>query len=245
MIVYLIQRDISLSEKITYFAEQLSAKNNCICRIITKDKIESLIQYADDIIDIYVADSTTINGNSTTLKLFESSSFILNDLTEEQKVMLANVDSVVGIGISADTKDIDSIVDLTTSLYSTSDNHNWVHDENGWWSKITRKNNFVNLLSHNGTYKAYFIGDDHYMRTGWQAVNIEGIETRLYFDPDGGQLVTGWNKIDDTWYYFSNKFPYIVQGTITIDGVDYSINQYGALVGYTGETAPTSTPEDV
>ena len=244
MVVYLIQRDTSLSEKITYFAEQLSAKNNCICRIITEDKIESLIQYANGIIDISLSETTTIYGDQKTLDLFKTTSFTLNSLTEEESSMLTNVDSVLGIGISANTKDIDTIVSLTTSIYSTPEQHNWIRDENGWWSCITKKKNLVGLFK-NGIFKVYFVGDDHYMRTGWQIVIIKGAETRLYFDPEGGQLVTGWNKIDNTWYYFSNKFPYIVQGTITIDGVDYSINQYGALVGYTGETAPTSTPEDV
>lgn len=103
--------------------------------------------------------------------------------------------------------------------------HNTSTDENG--------NRIIQLTCVN----------ERRMLTGWQDVSIgQGRHMVAYFSPVTGNMLTGWNKIDGNWYYFSYRDPYIYTGPITIFGEPCTITPDGMLLGYNGDDTPDAIP---
>lgn len=77
-------------------------------------------------------------------------------------------------------------------------------------------------------------GSKQYYNDSWvQVSNANGKETWCLTDKNGG-LVTGWAKKDGDWYYMSNADANkgeLTKGATTIDGVSYSFDNEGKLIG--------------
>ena len=64
------------------------------------------------------------------------------------------------------------------------------------------------------------------MHVGWRN---EGEGNIRYLDPVSGAMVTGWQLIDDNWYYFETDYGAMVTGWQVIDGKDYYFYDDGAM----------------
>ena len=61
--------------------------------------------------------------------------------------------------------------------------------------------------------------------TGWQQINNHW----YYMDKENAWCLTGWQEIDGKKYYFDPENAWMVTGKQTIDGVDYVFADSGAL----------------
>ena len=61
------------------------------------------------------------------------------------------------------------------------------------------------------------------MVTGWQKIN-----NVWYYFKDGGAMVTGWLKLGSTWYYFQSGGAMAADTDLTINGKTYHFNASGA-----------------
>ena len=73
--------------------------------------------------------------------------------------------------------------------YSYSDN---TYAKSGWYSSVEQ-----------GKTDWYYFADNGYLVSGW--FENDGKKYYLHTEHDGtfGKMYTGWNKIGDQWYYFS------------------------------------------
>ncbi len=105
----------------------------------------------------------------------------------------------------------------------------WILDEKGWRLKNPDQTWATNSWKEvNGIW--YHFNEEGYMQTGWYT-DIDG--NRYYLSPaDGspqGSMVTGWQLIDDRWYYFNMESDgtkgRLLYNTVTPDG--YYVNGKG------------------
>ena len=68
-------------------------------------------------------------------------------------------------------------------------------EEKGFIHGAIVKSTFLKLTPSNNWY---YIGDDKYMKTGWQQIN-----GNWYYFNQSGSLLTGLHKIDNKWYYLN------------------------------------------
>lgn len=75
----------------------------------------------------------------------------------------------------------------------------------------------------------YYIGQDGYMKTGWQTINGK----TFYMAPEAGApmgcMRTGWQFIDNQWYYLGTNGE-MQTGYQTINGKNYYLNENGVLL---------------
>lgn len=71
------------------------------------------------------------------------------------------------------------------------------------------------------------------MRTGWYA---DETGSRYYLNPEAGmrcgEMLTGWQKIDGSWYYFKREFN-TEMGRLLVNGVTpdgYRVDANGAWI---------------
>jgi glucan-binding YG repeat protein len=71
----------------------------------------------------------------------------------------------------------------------------------------------------------YFLGNsnDGAMKTGWQLIN-----NRWYYFNDDGSMQTSWKKIGDDWYFF-NADGYMMTGWVQDNGNDYLLDSHGVM----------------
>ena len=112
----------------------------------------------------------------------------------------------------------------STQSYSSS----WQHDSNGW--KFYQNGQWVNYEAwvRDGA-NWYYIAADGYMKTGWQKVQ----DKWFYLSPEVngplGARKTGWQKINDTWYYLEANGE-MQTGYKTIGGREFYLMESGALL---------------
>lgn len=79
----------------------------------------------------------------------------------------------------------------------------------------------------------YYIGQDGYMKTGWQSLDGQW----FYLDAETGEMQTGWFKDNEKWYFF---YPNGVMAASTvIDG--RQIGADGVWIPAEGQVGPTNT----
>ena len=108
----------------------------------------------------------------------------------------------------------------------------WIQDEKGWWYKFSNgtypKNGWAKLPWQGIEYWYYFDADG-YMKMGW----LESSGSYYYLNPiigtNSGKMLTGWQLIDQKWYYFSTeqgaKEGSLLRNTVTPD--NYQVDQDG------------------
>ena len=72
----------------------------------------------------------------------------------------------------------------------------------------------------------YFFSAGGAMQTGWQK-----IDNQWYFfhGKDEGRMATGWVKGGNTWYYLRNNGTMVSNGWYAVDGVWYYFGSTGAM----------------
>lgn len=85
----------------------------------------------------------------------------------------------------------------------------------------------------------YYVTAEGGRQTGWQTV--EGVT--YYFDPLSGIAYTGLQQVENTLYYFSSSGAMLKEQTVTVDGVEYTIDADGVAhsvyTPYTGTAQAT------
>ena len=108
----------------------------------------------------------------------------------------------------------------------------WIQDEKGWWYKFsngTYPRNGWAKLPWQGIEYWYYFDADGYMKMGW----LESSGSYYYLNPiigtNSGKMLTGWQLIDQKWYYFSTeqgaKEGSLLRNTVTPD--NYQVDQNG------------------
>ncbi len=108
----------------------------------------------------------------------------------------------------------------------------WIQDEKGWWYKFsngTYPRNGWAKLQWQGIEYWYYFDADGYMKMGW----LESSGSYYYLNPiigtNSGKMLTGWQLIDQKWYYFSTeqgaKEGSLLRNTVTPD--HYQVDQDG------------------
>lgn len=119
---------------------------------------------------------------------------------------------------------------------STSQSGKWVLNDRGWWYDYGNSlwpSNQWSYLYYNGRSDWYYFDAEGYLVTGWYT-DTEGRTYYLHPLADGrrGYMYTGWNQIDEVWYYFSTEAGasngMLLKNTVTPDG--YRVDENGAWV---------------
>ncbi|MDW2796495.1 hypothetical protein RZO55_02725 [Clostridium boliviensis] len=139
----------------------------------------------------------------------------------------------VGVTTAGNTKGPAAPVGAVTGTWTQLASRKWIFatdrtysDE---WAYIS------NPYAGNGQEQAsWFLFDkDGFMVTGWQT-DADGNTYYLKSASDGtqGQMLTGWQNIDDTWYYFNpvsdGTRGKLLTNTVTPDG--YTVNEKGQWI---------------
>lgn len=67
--------------------------------------------------------------------------------------------------------------------------------------------------------------------SGWQQFTYpNGASNWVY--TNNGELLTGWQKINGTWYYFYDPYGYMATGDVVVDGKISRFTSGGAWIGY-------------
>ncbi len=77
--------------------------------------------------------------------------------------------------------------------------------------------------------KTYFFNEKGALASaGWQSESYEDGGKFWYYTNDKGVCLTGWQKINNKWYYFDPDYAYMYSGgTYFIDGKDYYFDDNG------------------
>lgn len=131
----------------------------------------------------------------------------------------------------------------------------WQQDGKGWWYQFEdgtyAKDGYYSLEDDYET--AYMFDENGYMTTGWYYdYNEEYNGGSWYYSDSHGVLQDGWQKIDGTWYYFSESSYYMAcDGSRTIyaddndtKGTKYWFEPSGAMITGWYNYAPYSTYGD-
>ena len=130
------------------------------------------------------------------------------------------------------TRSSGSSDDDSTDVTDNSQKGRWVQDEKGWYFRQNNgsypKNGWSKLYWLDKEYWYYF-DENGYMKLGWLDVN----GNRYYLNPvigtNSGKMLTGWQLIDQKWYYFSTeqeaKEGSLLRNTVTPD--NYQVDQDG------------------
>jgi glucan-binding YG repeat protein len=113
--------------------------------------------------------------------------------------------------------------------HAKAENTGWVKKD-GYWYYYSSQNTYYT----NGAY--YIDGNRYYFDSmGIMQANkwVSDYGTWMYAGP-GGELVTGWKKINNKWYWFDSWGELCPQdgGTYKIDGKTYLFDQNGALIQF-------------
>lgn len=244
MILAIIINDDTEKELAVSFANAILQKIDWpIIKIINKSNgLDDLYKFTfiNEVIDIAKADTTKLYTDNVIKSLLKDNHFPISDYIGNLDTKKLSYCKLIGIDLFAD--DIQSVVDIILPIIEYNDNIEWINDSKGWKYLPFADGNLIRFRGLQTEKKLYFIDNERYMQTGWQNVYIDEDDTtyRLYFDPTNGSgaLLTGWNKIDGTWYYFYDIYPFIRMSSVSIGGINYNINQFGALVDYNGEEVP-------
>ncbi|MDO4295478.1 MAG: putative Ig domain-containing protein [bacterium] len=114
-------------------------------------------------------------------------------------------------GSGSSSKVPPTVIDTTKTQSQTSQeevftDNSWVQDSIGWWCKKqdgTWLANTWKQLPYQGTIEWYYFRNDGYMVTGWQKVEDRWYYLHAIPDGTGGRMYTGWHLIDGKWYYFN------------------------------------------
>ncbi len=138
---------------------------------------------------------------------------------------------------------------VVTPLTASAAEEGWQQDSKGWWYQFEdgtyAKDGYYSALDDEET--AYMFDENGYMTTGWYFDNdYVGVATGSpgdwYYSDAHGVLQKGWQKIDGTWYYFSEYGYYMYSnGWCTIDEVDYYFTSTGAMISGWYNINPAST----
>lgn len=186
----------------------------------------------DEVIEVVDTDNV-VKGPVSVIEAFSAEGFEVAEY--DGSLDKSKYSLVTRVGCKDRIEDVAHIL----SRFITYENITWIKDNNGWFTTATLTEGTNLYINHrqNGIKRIYCV-KDRYMQTGWQDIVSDEINCRLYFDEHSGELLTGWNKIDGAWYYFSNDIPFIISKEVTIDGITYTTNANGVLAGYTGDKAP-------
>ena len=105
-------------------------------------------------------------------------------------------------GVYTVTATIDGCKGVITDQFVVKVKPGWVKDDKGWkYIEETgkpAKNKWIDEY-----YNQFYVKDDGYMATGWQKID----NAWYYFDTDhfsmDGIMQTGWQKVNNKWYYLS------------------------------------------
>lgn len=241
MLVNVVYRTSISKDIVDRFSAILCDRCRCIVRAISEEVAVDIISqsYIDELIFLYDEKKITLYGAKKDDYPELADKYLFSDYTGETY----SINTVVGIGITDSISD-ETIIDICNRWLNkiiSHDEHNWYKNEKGWWSRTIHSNHLCHL-NKNGISKIYCLDDDHYMQTGWQTIDVDRYNIRLYFDPDGGELKIGWQLIDGIWYYFHKDFPHISPGVVMINEKEYQISSDGALLGYDSSVQPTEIP---
>ncbi len=99
----------------------------------------------------------------------------------------------------------------------------WMHDEKGWWLKLT-ENQYVKNSIVRVDNKIYGFDESGYMVTGW----FEHRGNWYYFN-ENGSMHKGWKEVDKHIYYF-NEDGMMVNSPTTVDGKVHTFNEKGYYI---------------
>lgn len=165
MIIHIVRQDGVSYNACKEFAYKLCELYPIVIRII--DSVD-----ADTILNTSTSDSEIYMGLSRDDIKMSSTNGVHLDIKEN-----STADEI-----------IDACKDQLDLLLIPNDIY-WVKNEKGWWYNVDRKHHggiLGMVTSING--KWYCIGEDYYMKTGWQPVEINEKFSCLYFDPADGHL---------------------------------------------------------
>lgn len=129
-------------------------------------------------------------------------------------------------------------------IYDDHTYTNWFYaDENGvlktGWQKIAGKWYYLDPYMYYGgprqleDNKWYYFNDSGAMQTGWikrEYKYDEHVGYDYFYAYDNGVLGTGWQKIDNKWYYFEPNYPFMYRdGRYEINGKNYYFDESGVM----------------
>ncbi|MDO5131485.1 MAG: hypothetical protein Q4D81_00705, partial [Eubacteriales bacterium] len=104
----------------------------------------------------------------------------------------------------------------------------WILDEEEYYHTDEDGRLMTGLREING-FRYLFDPETGQMQTGWQTVSKEGTETRMYFRSPSGKAAAGWTKIGKSRYYFSPEGE-VQTGWLEIDGKKYYFDGQGCCL---------------
>lgn len=106
----------------------------------------------------------------------------------------------------------------------------WQRINNTWYYFYA--DNFVMFSNGIGVTngKAYYFDSNGAMRTGWICETSTNGEKMWYYAQSSGELVTGWKKLNDKWYYFSpESYEMFLNSIREINGKQYYFDRDGIM----------------
>jgi len=98
----------------------------------------------------------------------------------------------------------------------------WNHINNMWTFTDSFGNPVTGWIKDKDVW--YYLGHDGVMRTGWQKIDNKW----YYLDVTSGAMKTGWFLDRDKWYYLGHDGA-MVTGNMTINGINYTFDENGAM----------------
>lgn len=151
-------------------------------------------------------------------------SLVLGFILSGNSTVTANFEEIITRGGSSSSGGGGSIITVPTIK--------WIRDKRGWRLKNPDQTWATSSWKEvNGIW--YHFNEEGYMQTGWYT-DIDG--NQYYLSPtDGstqGSMVTGWQLIDNKWYYFNMESDgtkgRLLYNTVTPDG--YYVNEKGEWI---------------
>jgi glucan-binding YG repeat protein len=113
--------------------------------------------------------------------------------------------------------------------HAKAENTGWVKIDGYWYYYSSQNTYYTNGAYHIDGNRYYFDSFGIMQANKW----VSDYGTWMYAGP-GGELVTGWKKINNKWYWFDSWGELCPQdgGTYKIDGKTYLFDQNGALIQF-------------
>ncbi|MDO4295563.1 MAG: hypothetical protein Q4D90_05320 [bacterium] len=169
--------------------------------------------------DGYFADTEVVYGQNVTLEIKLALKNTDGDDSKDDNNNSSSNNGSSSSGRGGSSSGSSSIVGNASKVLI---NGSWQLNDTGWWysySNGTYAKSGWYVLEWQNRLDWYFFDDNGYLVSGWFDQNGNRYYLHDVHDGTFGKMYTGWNKINNQWYFFNDNTTEGVYGALIADAV--------------------------